>query len=98
MEPNTMTDTTVDGVRTLRESTGAGMMDCKRALAEAKCNLEQAKDILRKQGLATAAKKAGRIAKEGQLFTYIHLGGKIGVMVEINCETDFVARNSEFQQ
>src|SRR3990167_1975499 len=84
-------------VKELRESTGAGIMDCKRALAEAKGNIGTARDLLRKQGLATAQKKAGRVAKEGQVFSYIHFGGKIGVMVEINCETDFVARNSEFQ-
>ncbi len=88
----------VDQVRELRNETGAGIMDCKRALAEAKGNLQAAKDLLRKRGFEIAQKKAGRTANEGQIFTYIHLGGKIGVMVEINCETDFVARNSDFQQ
>lgn len=97
MNQNTMSENSAEQVRALRELTGAGIMDCKRALNEAKGNVEQAKDFLRKQGLATAAKKAGRSAKEGQIFSYIHLGGKIGVMVEINCETDFVARNAEFQ-
>jgi elongation factor Ts len=88
----------VDQVRELRNETGAGVMDCKRALAEAKGNFEAAKQLLRKRGFEIAQKKAGRTAKEGQIFSYIHLGGKIGVLVEINCETDFVARNSEFQQ
>ncbi len=85
-------------VRDLREQTGAGIMDCKRALAESKGDLQKAKELLRKRGLEIVQKKAGRAAKEGQVFSYIHLGGKIGVMVEINSETDFVARNSEFQQ
>ena len=93
-----MVKDTVDQVRELRNETGAGIMDCKRAIAEAKGDYQVAKDLLRKRGFEIAKKKAGRTAKEGQVFSYIHLGGKIGVMVEINCETDFVARNSDFQQ
>jgi len=85
-------------VRELRNQTGAGIMDCKRALGEASGDLGKAKDLLRKRGFEIAQKKAGREAKDGQVFSYIHLGGKIGVLVEINSETDFVARNSEFQQ
>ncbi|MBI4367782.1 MAG: translation elongation factor Ts [Candidatus Omnitrophica bacterium] len=88
----------VDQVRDLRNETGAGIMDCKRALVEANGNLQTAKDLLRKRGFEIARKKSGRDVKEGQIFSYIHLGGKIGVLVEVNCETDFVARNSEFQQ
>ncbi|MBI4358380.1 MAG: translation elongation factor Ts [Candidatus Omnitrophica bacterium] len=88
----------VDQVRELRSITGAGIMDCKRALAEAKGDFQRAQDLLRKRGFEIAQKKSGRVAKEGQIFSYIHLGAKIGVLVEINCETDFVARNSEFQQ
>ena len=84
-------------VKDLRERTGAGMMECKAALSEAKGNTEEAVKILRKKGLAAAAKKAGRIAAEGAVGSYIHAGGKIGVLVEINCETDFVARTDEFQ-
>ena len=85
-------------VRELRNQTGAGIMDCKRALIEASGDLQKAKELLRKRGFEIAQKKAGRNAKDGQVFSYIHLGGKIGVLVEINSETDFVARNSEFQQ
>ncbi len=85
-------------VSELRAQTGAGIMDCKRALGEAKGDLQKAKDLLRKRGFEIAQKKSGRDAKDGQVFSYIHLGGKIGVLVEINSETDFVARNSEFQQ
>lgn len=85
-------------VSKLRSQTGAGIMDCKRALGESNGDFEKAKEWLRKKGLQIAEKKAGRDVKEGQIFTYVHLGGKIGVMVEINSETDFVARNSEFQQ
>ncbi len=73
-------------------------MDCKRTLQEAKGDMQTSQDLLRKRGFEIAAKKAGRSANEGQIFSYIHLGGKIGVMVEINCETDFVARNEDFQQ
>ena len=81
----------------LRESTGAGLMNCKKALVETNGNFEEAIELLRKKGEATAAKKAGRDASEGIIDTYIHLGGKVGVLVEVNCETDFVARREEFQ-
>ena len=84
-------------VKDLREKTGAGMMDCKKALAEAGGNFEKAVDYLRQKGLATAAKRAGRIASEGRIGSYVHAGGKIGVMVEVNCETDFVAKTEDFQ-
>jgi len=84
-------------VRKLREETGAGMMECKSALVEASGNHEAARDVLRKKGLASAAKKASRAANEGMIGTYIHTGAKVGVMVEVNCETDFVARNPDFQ-
>lgn len=84
-------------VRDLREKTGAGIMDCKKALSETKGDLEKAVDYLRQKGLAAASKKAGRTATEGLVGSYIHAGGKIGVLVEVNCETDFVARNEEFQ-
>lgn len=84
-------------VQELRSKTGAGIMDCKRALAEEQGDLERAVDYLRKKGLSAAAKKSGRIASEGAVSSYIHAGGKIGVLVEINCETDFVARNPDFQ-
>jgi len=88
---------TAEMVRKLREETGAGMMDCKAALTEANGDMEKAREFLRKRGLATAAKKAGRTTSEGVIGTYIHPGSKIGVMVEVNCETDFVARTPEFQ-
>ena len=84
-------------VKELREKTGAGMMDCKAALEEAGGDLEKAIEVLRKKGLAQAAKRAGRIAKDGIIGHYIHMGGKVGVLVEVNCETDFVARTPEFQ-
>jgi elongation factor Ts len=84
-------------VKELREKTGAGMMDCKKALAETAGNLEKAVDYLRLKGLAAAAKKADRVATDGAVGAYVHPGGKIGVLVEINCETDFVARTNEFQ-
>jgi len=84
-------------VKDLREKTGAGMMDCKKALAETGGNFEKAVDFLRQKGLATAAKRAGRVASEGQIGAYVHAGGKIGVMVEVNCESDFVAKTTEFQ-
>ncbi len=84
-------------VKELRESTGAGMMDCKKALEEAAGDMEKSVELLRKKGLAAAAKKAGRIAAEGAVGSYIHAGGKIGVLVEVNCETDFVARTDDFQ-
>jgi len=84
-------------LKDLRQRTGAGVMDCKAALQEAKGDIEGAIDYLRRKGLATAAKKAGRIATEGLVASYIHAGGKMGVLVEINCETDFVARTEDFQ-
>ena len=84
-------------VNDLRAQTGAGLMDCKRALVETNGNVEEAITILRKKGAASAAKRADRVAKEGIIESYIHLGGKVGVMIEVNCETDFVARNDEFR-
>jgi elongation factor Ts len=84
-------------VKRLREKTGAGMMDCKQALVEHGGDLEKAAEWLRQRGVAVAAKKAGREAGEGLIGSYVHAGGKIGVLVEVNCETDFVARNPEFQ-
>jgi len=85
-------------VKELRESSGAGMMDCKKALAECNGNIEEAKDYLRKKGLASADKKAGRVAAEGAVWSYIHAGSRLGVLVEVNCETDFVARGEKFQE
>ncbi len=93
-----MSDITHEMVKELREKTGVGIMDCKRALSEAGGDMEKALDLLRKRGLAVAAKKSAREAKEGIIGSYIHGGGKIGVLVEVNCETDFVARNPEFQE
>ena len=84
-------------VKDLREKTGAGMMDCKKALTETGGDFQKALDYLRQKGLATAAKRAGRVASEGRIGAYIHAGGKIGVMVEVNCETDFVAKTDDFQ-
>jgi len=84
-------------VKELREKTGAGFMDCKKALAETGGNLEKAVDYLRQKGLAAAAKRADRVAADGAVGAYVHPGGKIGVLVEINCQTDFVARTAEFQ-
>jgi elongation factor Ts len=84
-------------VKKLRDLTGAGMMECKAALAEAKGDIEEATTILRKRGLAQATKKAGRSTNEGLIGSYIHMGGKIGVLVEVNCESDFVARTEDFQ-
>lgn len=84
-------------VKELREKTGAGLLDCQKALAESGGNIEQAITILRKKGAASADKKAGRATKEGLIESYIHVGGKVGVLVEVNCETDFVARNEDFQ-
>ena len=89
---------TAQMVKELRERTGAGMMDCKWALGEAQGDMEKAIDLLRKKGLASAAKKAGRVTAEGAVGSYIHGGGKIGVLVEVNCETDFVARTDEFRE
>jgi elongation factor Ts len=85
-------------VKALREKTGAGMMDCKQALQEAKGDMAEAEKILRKKGIAVAGKKAGRAANEGCIASYIHHGSKLGVLVEVNCETDFVARNDAFRE
>src|SRR5262245_33234206 len=91
-------EVTAQMVKQLRERTGAGMMDCKSALTESKGDMEKAVDLLRKKGLAAAAKKSGRVTAEGAVGSYIHAGGKIGVLVEVNCETDFVARTEPFQE
>jgi elongation factor Ts len=88
---------TAEQVKQLRDKTGAGMMECKAALAEANGNMEEAITILRKRGLAQAAKRAGRATAQGLIGSYIHMGGKIGVLVEVNCESDFVARTEDFQ-
>lgn len=93
-----MADITASTVKSLREKTGAGMVDCKNALVEANGDEAAAIEILRKKGMATAGKKAGRVTAEGAVGSYIHMGGKVGVMVEINCESDFVSRGDEFQQ
>lgn len=93
-----MAEITASAVKQLREKTGAGMMECKNALVEAQGNEERANEILRERGLASARKREGRIAAEGIVGSYIHMGGKVGVLVEVNCETDFVARGEEFQQ
>jgi len=93
-----MPEITAAAVKQLREKTGAGMMECKNALVEAGGVEEKAIDILRERGLASAKKREGRIAAEGIVGSYIHMGGKVGVLVELNCETDFVARGDEFQQ
>jgi len=93
-----MAEVTSALVKELREKSGAGMMDCKKALQECGGDLGKASDWLREKGLATAGKKAGRSATEGMVGHYIHMGGKIGVLVEVNCETDFTARNEKFQQ
>ncbi len=93
-----MAEITAGAVKQLREKTGAGMMECKNALVESEGNQERAIEILRKRGLASAKKREGRIAAEGIVGQYIHMGGKVGVLVEVNCETDFVARGDEFQQ
>lgn len=85
-------------VRDLREKTGAGMMDCKKALLETSGDFDKAVDYLRKKGIASASKKAGRTTKEGAVFAYIHGEGKVGVLLEVNCETDFVARTEQFRQ
>lgn len=91
-----MAEITASAVKELREKTGAGMMDCKKALAEAGCDIEKAIDLLRQKGLSVAAKRGGRDASEGLIVSYIHMD-KLGVMVEINCETDFVARTDDFR-
>ena len=93
-----MADITAELVKELRERTGAGFMDCKRALTEADGDLDRAGAILRERGLAAAAKKADRDAREGLIASYIHTGGRVGVLIEVNCETDFVARTDEFQK
>ena len=92
-----MANITAAMVKELREKSGAGMMDCKSALSECDGDLEKAVDFLRKKGIATAAKRAGRATSEGTVQSYIHMGGKIGVMVEVNCETDFVAKTDDFK-
>jgi elongation factor Ts len=89
---------TAGQVKELRDRTGAGMMDCKKALEDASGDMEGAIDLLRSRGAAKAAKRAGREAREGAVGSYIHMGGKIGVLLEVNCETDFVARNDQFQR
>ncbi len=89
---------TAKDVVELREKTGAGMLDCKNALTETNGDIEKAIEYLRKKGVASASKKAGRVAAEGAVFSYIHMGGKIGVLLEINCETDFVAKSDAFQE
>ena len=85
-------------VKQLREKSGAGIMDCKNALKECDGDIEKASDFLRKKGLATAAKRAGRAMSEGVVVSYIHMGGKLGTLVEVNCETDFVAKNDDFKE
>ncbi len=92
-----MAEITASAVKSLREKTGAGMVECKNALVEANGNEEMAIEVLRKRGLASAKKKEGRTAAEGIVGSYIHMGGKVGVLVEVNCETDFVSRGEEFQ-
>ncbi len=89
---------TASDITKLREQTGAGMLDCKNALTECNGDMDKAADWLRKKGIAKAAKKASRIAAEGSVFLYNHMNGKIGVMLELNCETDFVAKNPDFQE
>ena len=93
-----MAEVNASAIKALREKTGAGMMECKKALIESEGNEERAIEILRERGLASAKKKEGRVAAEGVVGSYIHMGGKVGVLVEVNCETDFAARSEEFQQ
>jgi elongation factor Ts len=93
-----MAEINAAGIKALREKTGAGMMECKKALTEAVGDEARAIEILRERGLASAKKKEGRVAAEGAVGSYIHMGGKVGVLVEVNCETDFVARSEDFQQ
>ena len=93
-----MADISAEQVKELRERTGAGFMDCKNALTEAEGDLDKAVGLLRERGLAAAAKKSGRDAREGLVSSYIHTGGRVGVLIEVNCETDFVARTDEFQK
>jgi elongation factor Ts len=92
-----MADVSAAQIKLLRERTGAGMMDCKKALTECNSDMDKACDFLREKGLAAAAKKEGRVAAEGTVESYIHGGGRIGVLLEVNCETDFVARGDEFK-
>ena len=92
-----MSEVTAKMVAELREKTGAGLLDCKKALSEAQGAMEQAETILRKKGVASAAKKAGRSTSDGLIHAYIHVGGKVGVLVEVNCETDFVAKTDDFK-
>lgn len=92
-----MTQVSAKLVKELREMTGAGMMDCKKALAENDANIEKALEFLRKKGLKSVEKRSGKVAAEGVVYSYIHAGGRIGVMLELNCETDFVARGDDFQ-
>jgi elongation factor Ts len=91
-----MADISAQMVKELRDKSGAGIMDCKQALKECDCDMEKAVDFLRKKGLATAKKRAGKDVSEGRVESYIHMGGKIGVLLEVNCETDFVAKNDDF--
>jgi len=93
-----MAEVNAGAIKALREKTGAGMMECKKALIESEGSEDRAIEILRERGLASAKKKEGRVAAEGVVGSYIHMGGKVGVLVEVNCETDFVARGEEFQQ
>jgi elongation factor Ts len=93
-----MADISAEQVKELRERTGAGFMDCKNALTEAEGDLDKAVGLLRERGLAAAAKKSSRDAREGLVSSYIHTGGRVGVLIEVNCETDFVARTDEFQK
>lgn len=93
-----MANITASMVKELREQTGSGMMDCKKALQETDGDMDKAVDLLREKGMADSAKKAGRIAAEGVIASYLHMGGRIGVMVEINCETDFVAKTDTFKE
>jgi len=93
-----MAEVTASAVKSLREKSGAGMIDCKNALVEANGDESVAMDLLRKKGMAAAGKKSGRVTAEGAVGSYIHMGGKVGVLVEINCESDFVSRGDEFQQ
>jgi elongation factor Ts len=92
-----MAKISADMVKQLREKTGSGIMDCKQALTECEGDLDKAVDFLRKKGLATAAQRAGRAMTEGTIKSYIHMGGKLGVLIEVNCESDFVAKNDDFQ-
>jgi elongation factor Ts len=96
--PNRMADITADMVKALRDQTGAGFMDCKKALVETDGDVEKAVAVLRERGLAKAAGKADREAREGLISSYIHPGGRVGVLIEVNCETDFVARTDDFQR